>query len=251
MTSSLAAAQLSVTNLQRRNPSDGLRLLDLSQAWIQADLGASTAINLIAPLYVSATNTATWRVRAADTEADLTATPSYDSGVLSLAGASGLTHRESRVHGQLYLATAQTARYWRVDFYDTSNAAGCLDIGALVIDNAFQPTQNISYGWSIGLVDPSTKARSVSGHVSVVYRKKYLSGQLSLECQDKAAIWSLFTLDQKVGKTEPVLVIRDPEEDEEYRQQQTIYGILSELSPIVNDHYQLYSKRYDIEELIT
>lgn len=252
LSSGPVAPKLGIENLKRRNPTQGTRLLNLAEAWIAIDLGAAMPINLIAPLYVQATLAATWRVRAANDANAVIDAPLYDSGPMVLSNALGLAHRGGAVHGQKFLgASSVTARFWRVDFDDPTNPAGYLDLGALVMDRGFQPDLNIGFGWSVGLVDPSRKAKAISGAVSPTMRRKYMTGQIAFECQSQdMAYGQLFAIDQEVGVTEPVLLIRDPDLPEQYRQQQTIFGLLTELQPIVNDHFELFSKRFEIEELV-
>lgn len=246
-----APGAMTAANLKRRQPSDRLRLTDLAQAYVTADLGLAVPVTLVAPLYVSATPAATWRVRAAATAEAVTAAPGYDSGAMPLAGAAGLAHRMGTVHGQLFLAAPQAWRHWRIDLHDAANPAGYLDLGALVIADAWQPEVNISYDWSIGLVDPSRKRKAAAGEVAPLKRKPYLAGRFALDFGSEADLWgAAFDLDAACGTTEPALIVRDPELAEEYRQKQTIFGLFADLDPIANPHFAIYRKRYDIEELI-
>ncbi len=67
------------TNLQRQKPNDTARTADLTTIAYELDRGEAKPWNLVAMLSANASKTATWRVRAADTQGNLTSAPAFDS----------------------------------------------------------------------------------------------------------------------------------------------------------------------------
>lgn len=253
LTSGPSAPAGPASNLIVREPSRACILTDDSQFYVVCDLGAAMAIRLIAPLYVSASASCQWRVRAAANEADLTAAPAYDSGWMDFAaGEDGLDHRRGYKHDWLIPASAQTYRFWRLDFDDPDAENGQLIIGNLVLDNPFIPSQlNYSHqSQEPWLYDPSRKPTAVAGQRDPLNRRPYFIADIVLEYVTRnEAKGSIGTLTQKVGTTDPVLAIFNPDETD-YRQSMAIFGLIDELRPLVVPVAEIYQTRMRIEELI-
>jgi len=239
-------------NLIAREPSDALILTDLSNLWVEIDLGSAQSINLIAGLYVSGTSALTWRVRGAASEADLTGSPGYDSTALAFGnGEAGLPHRKGYLHDWIWLgASPQTWRWWRIDFADAANPDNRLVVGKIVLDSAFQPSRNRAYGDTIGLVDPSVKPRTVTGRIDPLARPSYMAGDFSLSFGSEAdLLGTAFTIDEKVGITGQVLYLRNPDATSR-RQQQAIYGLQTQIGTISQAALNIHEKKYSLEELV-
>lgn len=236
-------------NLIRPEPSDALVLTDPAQAYAVVHMPAAPPVRLVAPLYVSGGRPTHWRYRAADTEAGLTAAPAVDSGSIAFAsGATGLRHRGGGLHAWALLDAAAAHAWWRVDL---TGASAPIVWGQLVLADPWQLARNIAYGWSMGLIDPSRKPRAVQGQVEPLNRSRYMGGEFSVDFASEAEMWGDgFDLDQVCGTTTPALVIRDPDLIGDTAQRQAIWGLFSELSPIANPVFDLYSKRWRIEELL-
>jgi hypothetical protein len=242
-----APASMPATNLKKRNPDDKFRLQDLSNAYIIVDLAEPKEVNIIAILYANTTLDAKYRIRAGNTNA----VSSYDSGDITFSNFSGLSHRDGLTHTYKYFEQPLTYRFWRIDLYDQSNPDTFLDIGSLIIDKGFKPEFGYALGESFKIADPSKKTKSLSGAISVVKRKPYIDGYISFECQSKESMYDgFFEIDQSCLSSNPMLLIKNVNEPEKYKQLFTIYCIIKEATPIINDHYQLYSKRYEYEELV-
>jgi hypothetical protein len=251
LTSGPSAPGSPVSNLVRREPSDALVLTDLSQAHVGIDFGEPYAPRLVAPLYAGTTQAATWRLRGAADAAALLAAPAYDSGPLPFGrGEAGLRHRRGLVHDWIWDPAMPACRHWRIDFADPANPGGRLVLGNLVMDRAWRPARNIAYGGSLGLVDPSRRPRSVEGRRDPLARRPYMGTEFGLDFGTEDEMYgAALDLDEAVGTTGAVLYLRDPEATA-HRQKKALLGLFSELRPVVDAHFGLYSKRFQIEELI-
>lgn len=89
ITGSTAASGAPLSYLQRMQPGEVWQSSSLSSVYMEADLGSAKEIDLVALLFNNATSEGLWRIRAATSQANLTAAPTYDSGqALSLDGST-------------------------------------------------------------------------------------------------------------------------------------------------------------------
>jgi hypothetical protein len=117
-------------------------------------------IRFVALLYNNATSTSTWRIRADADQADLTGTPSYDSGTINMWKNASSTHPYGRVHSWHEVgdeATARAYRYWRIDItlgtesYHQSSVAMFSDALFFGPDyTTYGSAQGLAYGYGWG-----------------------------------------------------------------------------------------------------
>ena len=237
-------------NMQREQPRDIMRSSTVTPT-IKVDFGAVTAFNLIALLFTNAQQTDTWRIRTADTEADLTASPTYDSQV----GGTDIDFSPqdtvySRRHGFLWRSAGWSNRWIQIDIDSTGNADGVFDCGRLCIDNAWQPSRNMTYGVRYGSIDTSPRDRPVAGN-TIVNRQGIiptLAFELKIDDEDE-----VFTNGHRIiqvnGGSRPILVLGDPDHST-LAHDRMYYGLLHPTASISNDTYRIYSQRYEIEGMI-
>ncbi len=244
------ADALAVGNLQAQQPSKAWRTTAVAGDAVEADLGTAAGINLVALLSTNAGSAATWRVRAAATQTDLTAAPGYDSGSLSVWPTTGLETWDF-VHGILWLATSvQTFRWWRVDVADLDNPDGYLQAGRLFLSKAWQPSRNRQRGLAIAFEDLSPRERARGGQIYPLALPRRRVLQFTLRFQSEAEMYAnAFELDRLRGRSGDVLVIPDPDKSAQI-QRQTVYGLQAELVPIVDPAHNLFEKAFVIEEQI-
>lgn len=256
LTASSAPATLPVSNLQGEQPGVVWRALDPAASWVEVDLGAASAINLVALLHHNLGSAATWRIRAAATQGDLTAAPGYDSTAITAWPTAGLEDWGT-VNSVLWLAAApQSFRWWRIDLADAANPAGFLEAGRLYIADAWQPSRNLEYGWSTAWQDPSEFALALGGQEYAVERRRRRLIQFTIpivaESQAAAeaeAYGKAFELQRLRGLSGDVLAIRDPDNAAQL-QRQTIYGRMAELRPIVNTAFNIFTTRFAFREML-
>lgn len=246
VTCATATAAGPVVNLQRDQPTDILRSSTVTPT-IKIDLGAVTSFNLIALLFTNAQSTDTWRIRTADTEANLTAAPTYDSASIDF---SSQATTYSRRHGFLWRSAGWSNRWIQIDIDSTGNADGWFDAGRLCVDNAYQPTRNASYGIAYGFIDTSQRDRSTAGNTIVNRQGIIPTLAFDIRLDNEAEFYAnTFQIQQVCGGSRPVFVLVDPDHatlahDKGY------YGLLSPTARTVNDAYRIFSQRYELEGMI-
>lgn len=243
-----------VGNLQKIQPLDRWRTDDLANAYLIADLGAAETINLIALLYHNLSSAATWRVRAAASETDLTAAPAYDSGSVN-AWHNDWPADQSPLHSRIWLgASTETYQWWRVDISDSGNPDTYVEAGRLLIDNAWQLPQlkNIEYGWGMTFVDPSEHSRSRGGQDYSNKLNKYRRLDCSLNFLDEDEMYdNYYEIQRKRGASQDVFVMRDPAAGK-HLLRQSLYGKMKSLSQQTISHQQhrIFRARLVVEEIL-
>ncbi|GAB4373865.1 MAG: hypothetical protein Kow00114_36070 [Kiloniellaceae bacterium] len=249
--SSAVAANYPLSNLLTIQPGEKTRFSTPAAAHVVVDLGAARAVDTVALIAHNASAAGTWRVRGATSEANLTASPGYDSGAgVSLWPASGKPDANIH-HSFLRLGSAQSYRWWRVDIADAGNADGYFQLGRLLIAGAWAPAVNYSFGADIGWVDPSPIDEGVGGHSFPLEREKHRVFNLPFRFQTKADAWGqAYELQRKRGGSKDVFAVLDPDEDE-YLHVVMVHGLLrGTITSISNDFFQRYSFTLRIKELL-
>ncbi len=238
---SATAGTLGLDNLKKQPIALPARFMTAS-GYIQADIGADRQVSFVGLLGMNA-KFGTCRVRGASSEVNLTASPDYDSGEVSLVEGDTLA-RNSFYH----CFAAETLQYWRIDF--EADDVSYLDIGRLYIGKTFQPGTNVNYGQSQGFLDPSEKRKTKAGRLESNRKPKSRVAEINFAFGSEEEMYGEgFDLDNVLGSTGDVLYIHDFD-SKTFLQKRSIYGTFTELSPIVNSYYKLFEKRYRIEEII-
>ena len=210
-------------------PAANLQSPALTEKWrtngnlsLEVDLGAARPVNLVALLGTNALSTTQYRVRAADTQAALIASPGYDAGTLSHWPQANLGDW-AETHLIHWLATARSYRWWRIDLTDA--ALPYYQAGRLYIASAWQPAVNVSWGAEQAWVNPSTATRSLGGQVWIDARPAYRRQRLVLEWLTEAEAYAgLAPLQRLRAGRKDVLVLPDPEGP--HLQERSVYGRL-------------------------
>jgi len=248
-----------LTNLKTMQPVDKWRTTGVSKVSIDIDMGATMVAvggyNVIALLATNASYDATWQITTATSQSNLTSSPIYDSGVINFKASAetfnGQTVNNSPINGIQYLGTSNITDKWiRIEIFDTSNADGYFEAGRLYVSQAWFPTYNIPYGWSINWVDPSLLSYSAGSNTFVTLRSKYRELSFDLKWISENEMYNNgYMLDKLFGKSKDVLIVKDIENTTR-RHDQMIYGLFTELTPIINQTFNIYNKRYKIKELL-
>lgn len=258
------AANLPATNLQAMQPSEVWRATTLGSISFELDLGAALVWNLVAILATNASADASVRIRAASLQGDLESAPVYDSGPLphwpNLTGWTFISTEDAddptarglaKMPFLLWLgSSSQELRWLRIDIADPANADGFYEAGRLYVANAWQPTRNYQLPWSVGHMNLGRKRRTEGSQTYPLDRPRPRAVEFRFDFQSQTEMYDqAFEIDRLVGTAGDVLVVRDPASLEQIHRDM-VCGVLSDLPPIVNRRFGVYSKTYRIEELI-
>lgn len=262
---------LPLTNLQDRRISKKARSSNATLAATKFTfaLDKSRVTGLVAIVGHNLSATATWRVTA-NTSNSFT-TPAYDSGwddvwsdvsdvtfgTLEWESDSFWTWKisdeESAYYPGLALnipTTAVSYQYWQIEFNDTTNSAGYIQIGRLFIGSTWQVTNNASYGWSLAYEDGTLIEEGIGGAEYYDTRPRYRVMRIGLDYLTKAeATSTALGASRVLGTTGEVLLIWD-KDDSDNIMRRSFLGRLRTLNPIENPDPVRYTTAYEIKEII-
>lgn len=203
---SKVAAGYPARNLGRDAPSlvyqagDATTVLTLQTAGAPADTFALLDTNL--------SEAATWRITAADSAANVTAAPLYDSGVVPFRASQKLPQRPG-YHGLMRLAAPQAYPWWAITIGGGAGAAqqGRMAARYLVMGLA-RSAKNISADKIEGALDLGSVTRGRDGTPDRIWghRMRKVDFEISLmsEIQWETQFGDLW---RKIGGSDPVLVV--------------------------------------------
>jgi len=153
------------------------------------------------------------------------------------------------IHALRWLgASPQTRRWWRIDATDPTNPGGFFQAGRLYLANAWQPTRNLQYGWSLGWETNEAAARARGGALYPESGAAWRVIDFELGFADEAEMYAnAFALQRRRATSRDVLAIRDPDALARL-QDQTVYGLMEELPPIVQRRFKDFRTRFRITE---
>ncbi len=235
-------ASLPLTNLQQTRLSKAARSTNLLAASTKfdIDLGATTVVlRMIGVMGHNLTQDATYRLTGGDSPG----ATQYDSGWQAVWPAVyGLWDREFEdpdwysgkisaaeasaypIKALLDLGLNYTYRYWRVEFLDTGNAAGYIELARFWFGPAWQPTINYDWGSALGWQSRDRAIEVRSGARIIERMKARRAWRLSLhELSDQEAFGRALAMNLMIGTEGEIVVIPDPADVANYHRR-NIYG---------------------------
>lgn len=247
ITASHEVATMTAANLKTPRLSSAWRSTTLTGVNLVIDLGQAEAINLAALLGTNFTSAATIRVRAATSQANLTASPLYDSTTVS-----AFPHWRADYPDRPVLhfpSSLVTARWWRIDLDDGANPEAFLEAGRLYLSRAWQPSINLQKGWSLRWEDLSRVDFSLNGDpfVDERPRRRILSG--SFDFLTRAAMLSgIGELQRLQGIGGDILAIVDPDGSTTMIDD-VVYGLFTDTTPRVNAALGIWQTAFEVREI--
>ncbi len=212
-----------------QDPHIGVRWQSLSGTdWFVVDLGSVQAIDCVRIMGLTAT---TARVRYATS--DPTVGDVADTGVRAV-DQKLLTVTDIRsVH----------ARYVRVDLTASEFCAA----GRVFVGELHPFGVNFAWGWSRKWVDPSDRKKTEGGQTRVNRREKYRVFSVAFDfLSDAEANGFADDIDRLNGLCDDVLFVADPDSNDLERD--SIWGLLTDLSPVAQQFIDRWTKTYSIEQ---
>ncbi len=262
-------AALPLANLQNRILAKLARSTDAANASTKFDtaLTKSRAVKVVAVINHNLSAAALFRIRGADVSNFSVLL--YDSGWIAAWPALYATlsleweddnwwdgkmldedktgYTWSLIH---ILPAATIARYWRIEFDDTTNAAGYVQAGRVFTAGQWQPVVNMSYGLSLGWETDTKTDKALGGAEYFDPRKAWRVARFNLDWMSiDEALGRAFEIDRRAGIDQEVLYIFDPA-DTVHMIRRAFIGRLRQLSPIEYPYLNTMRKAYEIKELI-
>ena len=215
-----------------------------------ADLTTAQTIRIVAAVNHNLTITATARVRGS-TVSDFS-TNVYDSGWINAwSYAYTAEQREGFTATFAHILSADTsARYWRVEFNDTANPAGYVQVGRVFIGPSWSPAINISFGAELGWNTTTDVQQSASGVEYFYHRAPYRVQNVKMDFLTiDEGMANAFEIQRLAGIDAEVFWIYDPD-DTTHALRRRFLGRLQTLSPVIHPYFEFTSTAFSIKEII-
>lgn len=225
------------TNLQVPHIAKRWRSEEPNAAYVIADFGSLVAIDTLAALGLTTSAIGTTRRRLSTTDSTGIAGDAYDSGILAV---------DINYNQTVDLLDAPVmARYLRLDIADAG--AGFVEAGRIVAALRTQYTFNFDWNWQRQRTDRSIQTKTRGGQTLIwrdlVYRMLDVTFNFITPAERDGIVE---TIDRVNGLKDDVLFVIDPTSPNLARD--CIWGLMTELTPVVNPNFDVYSKQYKIEE---
>lgn len=140
-------------------------------------------------------------------------------------------------------------RYIHVAISDTT-AAVPLQIGCFGACEVWEPSHNISYNWSLSLIDESDVPRVPFGTTHITKRGKRRRLSIGLGNMPKGEILSQgLDVIMSKGRSDPFVIVPMPD-DTTSLEKLSVYGLASEDGQIINPYYGYYDLPITIDQII-
>lgn len=218
---------------------------------INRDYGAAVSLQLFAVVRSNLQKDARWRIRGS-ASSDMSS-PVYDSDWMDCwpeMWADGVLQPSHPNYSDqlftnadiaeyqfdvLHIApAAASARYWRIEFDDTTNTDGFVSVGFLVMAPVYQPglTDNVAGGAELGLASTSTTGLALSGFRTAQRRRSWRTYTLAFpELALDEAVSVFHAMQRYLGLDRWVYVVLDPA-DTNLLQWRSFLAVQEELSPV-------------------
>lgn len=241
----------------------------LAGAYVAADLGSTFKIGAVCLVKSNLTNNGQYRIRIGNTSNF--SVNLYDSGFsnrkryysdteIAIAKTSEffqnglpITDLQKRIQRQVIvvaLPAEVTARYIRIDFNDTSNPDGYMELGYVYAGRVLEPSRDLLYGWKMQRDDFVRDGQAACGQVwsSSVYNKTLVSCTLAPQREsDVTGYWLL--LESLVSINEEFIVSLVQKTDT-LLYSTAIYGKLVQVPSNQHAAFNTWNLNLQIEEII-
>ncbi len=149
--------------------------------------------------------------------------------------------------GMKVFASEVTARYWTIEYSDTGNSDGFIQIGRLLGGQIFQPAYNPSFGLQDGWVDKSGVLDLQAGGINAYPGRAARSVEFALEWLTASEASRVHDMQRRLRTINEVGYIPYPS-DMAASQQYGFVGRLAELPPMVYPYVSTRSQAFKIVE---
>jgi len=148
------------------------------------------------------------------------------------------------------IGSAKNLRYWRIEFDDTANTSGYVQVGRLFMGDAWQPAINMSYGAGISWETPTEVQEAIGGTEYFDARTPYRVAKFSTDwLTEDEAYSSAFDIQRRMGIDKEVIFLWNPE-DTTHALRRQFLGRLRQLSAIENPYLDTHKAAWEIKEII-
>lgn len=148
------------------------------------------------------------------------------------------------------LKTTVTAKYWKVEIFDTNNPAGYVQFGRLFMAAGWQPTTNMAYGASLTYESRTQVEEAWDGTEYFSDQPAFRVARFDIPYMTEYdALVNALGVQRMSGTSKEVLFCWNPD-DTTYRHVRSFLGRVRQLNAIENPYPSAYKTRFEIKELL-
>lgn len=227
---------LPVTNIQNPNVSRKWRGIDtiISADSVILDLGTSQNLDTIAILGITGN---TLNISISNTDPTGTAGEVFQNLTIAVD--------QNYLSSINLLPNIVSGRYVRIDVFN--NPGTSVEIGRVFIGVRTQFAYNYIAGWQRTWVDLSTRTKTLSGQTQIFPRAVYRTYDVSFDfLKENDRDGFVEDIDRVNALQTDVLFITNP--DSTNLSRDTVWGLMTTLTPVIQPSPGIYTKEYQIEE---
>lgn len=239
-----------VANLLNRKPGKLARTSSLTSISITMQLATARAWNGIFIGNHNGTSAATMRVRAAQTEGNLTAAPGLDTTALSMWPATGRpTDEEWEPFNSCRRFTNSTAYlWWRVDIADPANPAGYFQAGRIIGATRYQPTFNYTPEVAIGYAPADLRNESQFGYTDTQARRRPRVARVPFDAITEAdAMTKMLEIQRRIGGARDAFIMLDADATDHFHRM-SFLAYMTAASPLGYRQFGVYMGNLEFKE---
>lgn len=236
-----------------------------SDTRIRFSLTKARIVGTVAIVNHNLSTNATWRYRVYSDSGYSTLT--YDSGLLDAWPTMPVGYYEWEDDGfwdmrpteedrVLFTATSihvptttVVDQYYQIEFFDSSNPDGYVELGRIFVGKKYQPTTNMELGASVGYESRTVIEEAISGTEYFDRRNSFRIARFNLNMLDSADSFLISDL-MKISDTDAeVVFIYDPDDSTSIGRK-SFLGRFRSLSPIEQPYTTLYRSTFEVKELL-
>ena len=145
--------------------------------------------------------------------------------------------------------TTQYGQYYQIEFFDSANADGYVELGRVFVGGNYQPTINMSLGASIGYESETLVDTAMNGSEYFDRRDSYRVARFTLDHLDSG--YAILNNDiQKISGTDAEILYAYDPSDTLNLHRRAFLGRIRSMSPIEQPYATMFQTSYEIKELL-
>jgi hypothetical protein len=233
VTASSQELLLPATNVQNPHVARKWRSLFTADSLIM-NFGALVSIDTVALMGLTAD---TYRVRLSSVDSSGVAGDLYDSGTLSV--------NQTYLQAIALVTAPVSAQYLRIDL--ATSSTDYIEMGRVFAGVRTELEINFGYDWASTTTDRAIRAKTRGGQTQVFpdncYRTLDVTFKFLTETERNGVVE---TIERSNGQHTDLLFVIDPDSTNLARD--SVWGLISTTTPIVQPIFDRFSKQYQIEE---
>lgn len=211
ITASGSAAGAGPENVQKLRPSLYWRS-DATSAQLVLDMGAPVPVDALGLGWINGQSGNTFRLRGADSEANLSAAPTYDSNLAHPAGIpiwpAGADLSDYALHHRHFeLPQPYTLRWWDLTFAWSGNTFGYVRLGRLLLGKRLEFDKPVSFPVGLTIGEPVAESVDFGGEESPRPRGAKRNAAINLSWATESEMRSAHRLMLRAGSSRDLMIV--------------------------------------------